>query len=170
MVFLADDADQVLDPRTSWRGEPTRLDEHTFDALDRVDAPVFAAVRHACQTASGGSYFVFLGGSYRPTPSGALRLVVTSSSGPGAGLRDSEASWVARTVTEAIASWPERPSGEIIVDHALLHEVDNKPWAWRAAAQVVAALLSPGASQWDDAKIDEITTSAFRPRTSLSSL
>jgi hypothetical protein len=165
-VFLAEKAGDVLQASGSWRGESSRVEECSFDASPTVAPARFAAVRHACQNASGGSYFVFLGGSYRPVEGGVLRLQIAITDAGGAGLHSAEAQIVSRTLAETISRWSVRPSGVILVDHALIHEVDNKPWTWRAASEVLAALFSPGASTLDDAEIDAITTSAFRGRAS----
>lgn len=117
-----------------------------------------AAVSSFCQTASGGSYFAFVGGVYQPAQTGALSLRVAVSEGEQ-GLGPEEASLVHAEMAREVTSWPRRPEGEIVVAQGLIHLVDSKAWAWKAVARALSLLLAPDASSRADddlvASVDE---------------
>jgi hypothetical protein len=160
-VWLGETAEQILENQAAFRYSADQRLEQAFEAGPPLAAPAFAAVRNACQTASGGSYFVFLGASYRPAPGAGLRLSVGVSSGAG-GLPAEHAMLVLFNLGESIERWASRPSGEIVVEHALVHEVDSKEWAWRGAASLVGALLNPDNALLDDAQVAALASGVFQ--------
>ncbi|RYE84522.1 MAG: hypothetical protein EOO75_18025 [Myxococcales bacterium] len=134
---------------------PTRWLERTLDATVTGEARL-ASVRHRWQN-SGSHYVAFLAAALRPGPGSELRVRV------GVGdpqvleqIRDHEAGVVLDGLVEELACWSERPAGEIVVDHAVMHPVDTRDDAWCRAARLAAALLRPGCERLDDAELEAL--------------
>lgn len=96
-------------------------------------------VSRACGTASGGSFYALLGGTFRPGAGGAL-VVCVHLGGPG-GLYRGHLDAIRRGLSEA-----PLPSGELVIDRARVHLVDDKEAEWRRAARILGAICGLG---WD---------------------
>ncbi len=151
-VWLGPDDTSVMPESVrSMHFVPVRWLSRSLDATVAAGAR-FVSVRHRCQTSSS-DYVAYLGAAYRPGAPVSLVVRVGVGDTTRDHLDPHQAAVVLDAIVETVASWPERPAGEIVVDHASRHPVDDKAWAWRGAARLAAHLLGPGADRLNDEAI-----------------
>lgn len=165
-VMLADSPDELTQQRPHSFFTSSNTLCHTFSALPSPSNEQQRAVLlfNACQTASGASYYVLLGGSFQPSTSTELKLIVQIGYYDSCqhGLDAPEAAIVQKNMIEQINDWPHRLGGEIIISHALMHAVDSKNWAWGYGAKVIAEALRPENSSPADEQVVSWVDQVFR--------
>ena len=165
-IILADSPDELTEQRPHSCFTSSNTLCHTFSAIPSPPnkQPRAVLLFNACQTASGASYYVLLGGSFQPSTSAELRLVVQIGfyDNRQHGLDAPEAGIVQKNMIEHINDWPQRLGGEITISHALMHEVDSKNWAWGYGAKVVAEALRPENVSPSDEQVVSWVDQVFR--------
>ena len=140
-------------PRARW-------DERVLSADGDASAegPRAGFFRNVCQTASGGSYAVFLGGRFEPAASPTLTVRVAVGTAEGA-MDPTLSSAVLLGAARALEG-ATRPGGVLTLDRGVIHLVDCKHWAFRGAGAALARALCERFAD-DEALVAAIETEFF---------